>query len=180
MMMMIAIIMMIIVIRKRRRVRRLGGDIRLCLWAALPPSLTAKGRPTDSLPERSPSSLSSSSLWSFSWLSSWSSSSSSSSACTSFISVHMRGSVDGVMSKVQEEGPGTSHYLPAPPTLLRSYFFWMGKYFLRNYYFLWFLQHPPTCLRSHFSEFFLLFLIFFLLIYSFFICLLSYTYYSYF
>ena len=129
MMMMIGIIMMIIVIRKRRRVRRLGGDIRLCLWAALPPSLTAKGRPTDSLSERSPSSLSSSSLWSFSWLSS----SSSSSACTSFISVHMRGSVDGVMSKVQEEQPGTSHYLPAPPTLL----------------------------RSHLSEFFLLFLIFF-------------------
>ena len=175
MMMMIAIIMMIIIIRKRRRVRRLGGDIRLCLWAAVPPSLTAKGRPTDSLSERSPSSLSSSSLWSFSWLSS---SSSSSSACTSFISVHMRGSVDGVMSKVQEEEPGTSHYLPAPPTLLRSQFFiW---YFLRNNDFFWFLQPPLTCLRSHFSEFFSSIYDFFLLISSFFICLLSYTYYSYF
>ena len=52
MMMMIAIIMMIIVIRNRRRVRRLGGDIRLCLWAGRLPSLTPKGRPTDSLSVR--------------------------------------------------------------------------------------------------------------------------------
>ena len=31
--------------------------------------------------------------------------------------------MDGVMSEVQEEEPGTSHYLPTPPTSPRSSFF---------------------------------------------------------
>ena len=65
-----------------------------------------------SLSEGSPSSLSSGS----------SSSSSSLAWSTSFISVHMR-AMDGVMSEVQEEEPGTSHYLPTPPTSPRPSFF---------------------------------------------------------
>ena len=33
--------------KEEKGCRRLGGDIRLCLWAGRLPSLTPKGRPTD-------------------------------------------------------------------------------------------------------------------------------------
>ena len=38
--------------KEEKGCRRLGGDIRLCLWAGRLPSLTPKGRPTDSLSAR--------------------------------------------------------------------------------------------------------------------------------
>ena len=38
--------------KEEKGCRRLGGDIRLCLWAGRLPSLTPKGRPTDSLSVR--------------------------------------------------------------------------------------------------------------------------------